>query len=143
MSDVFRVAHVVLDSTEGYAATARAGRHRLVADEPTARGGTDTGPTPYELLLSALAACTSITLRMYAERKSWSLGAVEVDVSFHADEKGSAGRITRLVSFSEALSEEQRARLGEIAEKTPVTRTVKAGVSIETTLRSGERPPES
>jgi putative redox protein len=141
VSLVPRVAHVVLDSPEGYAAALRAGRHHLAADEPLARGGTDTGPSPYELLLASLSACTSITLRMYAERKQWRLGAIQVDASFHVEGKDS-GRITRLVSFGEALSEEQRTKLAEIAEKTPVTRTLKAGVAIETTLRSEDRARE-
>jgi putative redox protein len=138
---VLRVAHVTLDSPEGYAAAIRAGRHRVGADEPVARGGTDTAPSPYELLLAALASCTSITLRMYAERKQWTLGAIQVEASYHLE--GTEGRITRVVSFGEALGEEQRARLAEIAEKTPVTRALKAGVPIATTLRSADQTGET
>jgi len=109
-------------------------------DVPVARGGTDTAPSPYELLLAALASCTSITLRMYAERKQWTLGAIQVEASYHLE--GKEGRITRVVSFGEALGEEQRARLAEIAEKTPVTRALKAGVPIATTLRSADQTGE-
>ncbi|HYS74507.1 MAG TPA: OsmC family protein, partial [Burkholderiales bacterium] len=99
------------------------------------RGGTDTGPSPYELLLAGLGACTAITLRMYAERKGWQLGTIHVDLELHKDDEGDTGRIARVVSFSAPLQPEQRARLAEIAEKTPVTRTIKAGAVIDTTFR--------
>src|SRR5581483_8793281 len=72
------IAEVSLECTAGYAQAIRAGHHQLTADEPKSNGGTDTGPAPYELLLSALGACTSITLRMYADRKGWTLGAIDV-----------------------------------------------------------------
>jgi len=74
-----RIAHTTLDSETGYACVIHAGRHQLTADESTARGGTDTGPAPYQLLLSGLAACTAITLRMVAARKGWKLGSIHVD----------------------------------------------------------------
>jgi putative redox protein len=126
-----RIAHAVLDSQAGYACAIRARRHSLTADEAALHGGTDTGPTPYELLLSALAACTAITLRMVAERKGWELGAIHVDVELHKDESG-ADRIVRTISLGGALEAQQKAALAEIAEKTPVTKTVKAGAPIET-----------
>jgi putative redox protein len=126
-----RIAHAVLDSQAGYACAIRARRHALTADEAALHGGTDTGPTPYELLLSALAACTAITLRMVAERKDWQLGAIHVDVELHKDEAG-ADRIVRTISLGGALEAQQKAALAEIAEKTPVTKTVKAGAPIET-----------
>jgi len=81
-----RIAHTTLDSETGYACVIHAGRHELTADESTAHGGTDTGPAPYQLLLSALAACTAITLRMVAARKGWELGSIHVDVELHKDE---------------------------------------------------------
>ena len=130
-----RIAHVVIDSRAGYATNARAQRHQLVADEPTSRGGTDTGPTPHDLLLSAVGACTAITLRMYADRKSWTLGTITVDLELSTDEGGD--RIRRVVSFSEPLDDQQRSKLAEIAEKTPVTKTVKAGVAISTEFAAG------
>ena len=130
-----RIAHATIDNAAGYAAAVRAGRHKLDADEPASRGGTDTGPAPYELLLAGLGACTAITLRMYAERKGWQLGTIHVDLELHKDGEGDTGRIARVVSFGATLQPEQRARLAEIAEKTPVTRTIKAGAAIDTTFR--------
>jgi len=132
---VTRIAHTVLDSAEHYAASIQAGKHRWIADEPPAVGGTDTGPSPYQLFLSGLAACTSITLRMYADRKGWKLGNVHVAVELDKDGQEDTGKITRLISFSEPLTAEQRSKLAEIAEKTPVTRTIKAGAPITTELR--------
>src|SRR6266850_2211304 len=132
MKHMPRIAHTLLDSETGYACVIRAGRHALTADESTAHGGTDTGPAPYELLVSALAACTAITLRMVAARKGWELGAIHVDVELEKDPATGADRISRVVSFGAALSGEQKAALAEIAEKTPVTKTIKAGAPVET-----------
>jgi len=126
-----RIAHVVLDTQAGYACALRARGHALTADEARSHGGTDTGPTPYELLLSGLAACTAITLRMVGERKGWTLGDIHVDVELHKDETG-ADRIARTVSITGALDPGQRAALAEIAEKTPVTKAIKAGARIDT-----------
>jgi putative redox protein len=130
-----RVSHVVLDSQAGYACTLHARRHTLTADEAHAHGGTDTGPAPYDLLLSALGACTAITLRMFADRKSWNLGEIHVDLELYKDPVTRADRIVRVVSFSAPLDAEQRAKIADIVEKTPVTKTIKAGAVIETTLR--------
>ena len=130
-----RIAHAALDSAAGYAITVHVGRHRLNADEPASRGGTDTGPAPYDLLLAALGACTAITLRMYADRKGWELGTVHVDLEVYKDGESDTGRIARVVSFSRTLQPEQKARLAEIAEKTPVTRTIRAGAVIDTAIR--------
>ena len=116
-----------------YAATLTSGRHVLTCDEPVSRGGKDAGPAPYDLLAGSLAACTAITLRMYAERKQWPLGSVEVDVHFtRLPDKSSA--IDRVLRLSGALTVEQRARLADIAERTPVTLTLKTGVEIRTRL---------
>ena len=109
------------------------GHHRLVADEPAHAGGGDRGPAPYDLLLASLAACTSITLRMYAERKDWPLRGLSLELRFTRD--GDDARIDRAISLQGELDAEQRARLADIAERTPVTLTLKQGVAIVTELR--------
>jgi putative redox protein len=119
--------------TTNYAVSIMAGHHQLTADEGPALGGKDVGPAPYELLCAALSACTVITLRMYAERKQWLLRAVHVDVRYRRHGK-EEGEITRLLSFEGELDDDQRARLADIAERTPVTLTLKHGVAITTAL---------
>ena len=118
--------------TTNYTVSITAGHHQLTADESMKLGGKDVGPAPYELLCSALCACTAITLRMYAERKAWPLRGVHVDVRF--EWKGKEGAIARVLSFEGELDDEQRARLADIAERTPVTLTLKQGVVITTSV---------
>jgi putative redox protein len=115
-----------------YAVAITAGHHQLNADEGPALGGKDTGPAPFDILCSALAACTAITLRMYAERKAWPLRGVQVDVRF--SRTGKEGAIARVLSFDGELTQEQRARLADIVERTPVTLTLKNGIAITTTV---------
>jgi putative redox protein len=112
----------------------RIGHHTIVADEPPANGGGDAGPSPFGLLLGSLAACTSITLRMYADRKKWSLGTVNVDARIFRTADGASLQIERVVRTSAPLTEEQKGRLAEIAEKTPVTRAITGGIPIATTF---------
>jgi putative redox protein len=131
MTTLLATAHLDSGATR-HAQSIRVGRHTLVADEHAELGGTDAGPPPYGLLLAALAACTSITLRMYADRKGWELGAVHVDLVI--EREAELERIARTITLGAALSPEQRARLAEIAEKTPVTKTLKRAVAIHTTF---------
>jgi putative redox protein len=127
------LATATLDSASGYAQKIDAGGHLLTADEAISHGGTNTGASPYALVLAALGACTSITLRMYADRKGWDLGEIHVALK-HEKTADGADQIARELTFSAPLADEQRARLAEIAEKTPVTRTIKTGASIHTRL---------
>jgi putative redox protein len=121
-------------STPRYRAELRAGRHQFVADEPRDGGGADAGPSPFGLLLSGLAACTAITLRMYADRKGWTVETIEVDVRYDVDDDGN-GSVARTITASTTTSE-QRDRLADIAERTPVTLAIRNGVPITTNMRS-------
>ena len=127
------MAHVTLHNSAGYAQQIKARSHQLKSDEPQDNGGQDTGPAPYELLLAALASCTSLTLRMYADRKGWALGSIDVDAHFGRDEAG-LETISRKISFGNALTSEQLGRLAEICEKTPVTKTIRQGTAIQTSI---------
>lgn len=135
---------VVHGKAAGFAQTITARNHQLAADEPTAFGGTDTGPTPYDLLLSALGACTSMTISMYARRKQWPLESVTVALTHSkihasdcADCETKEGRLDRIecdIQLAGPLSEEQRARLFEIAKKCPVHRTLTTEVDLRLQL---------
>jgi putative redox protein len=129
-----RIARASATNQPGaYVVDIRAGRHQVTADEPVANGGTGTAPSPFGLLLSGLAACTAITLRMYAQRKQWPLEDVHVDLDMTGEETGEQ-RISRVLRLDGPLDDEQRGRLLEISEKTPVTKAVRAGVPIDTRL---------
>jgi putative redox protein len=131
-------------SAAGFAQQISVGSHRLAGDEPTSSGGTDTGPNPYDLLLAALGSCTSMTVALYARRKRWPLESVTVRLrhsKVHAtDCEGCETRpalldhIERDLELHGALSEEQRARLLEIANKCPVHRTLTSEIRIATRL---------
>ncbi len=133
----------VRETREGrFTTEIQAGPHALRADEPPGVGGDDTGPTPYGLLLAALGACTSMTLRMYADRKGWPLERATVGLrheKIHARDcedcetrEGRVDRIEREIALEGPLDAAQRARLLEIADRCPVHRTLHGEVSVRT-----------
>lgn len=119
-------------SMTGFQQRIRVGEHLLVADEPASLGGDNAGPTPLGLLVGGLAACTGTTLEIYTRRKGWEVGPIKVDVALFAE--GDAHRVERTVTFSRSLSDAQRARLLEIADRSPVTRLLHRAVAIATTF---------
>jgi uncharacterized OsmC-like protein len=133
---------VVRGSAAGFAQKILAGPHRMASDEPTSAGGTDTGPSPYDLLLAALGSCTSMTVGMYARRKGWPLEDVTVNLrhsKVHASDcaecetkEGMLDRIERDIHFAGPLTTEQRSKLLEIANKCPVHRTLTSEIEIKT-----------
>ena len=125
----------VTSEEKPYGVRIDAGGHVLHGDEPADHGGADTGPPPFGLLLSGLGACTAITLRMYAERQSWPLTGVDVKLAYIVKDRNSRW-IDRLITVH-GVDESQRAKLAEIAEKTPVTKAVRAGTEIRTTVNQG------
>lgn len=124
---------VTVEGKTGYAQSIRSGQHTWTSDEPASRGGTDTGPSPSALLLSALGACTAITLRMYGERKQWELGVIRVRCALFP-RTDARPRIERELTVASSLTDEQRRKLLEIAGKTPVTKIVMNGAEVETRL---------
>jgi putative redox protein len=129
-------------SLTGYQVEIKAGRHKILSDEPVGVGD-DAGPTPYELLLSSLAACKIMTVRMYAERKGWSLDSVEIKLDIDkthsrdcedcdSDPNALVDIIYSEAHFEGDLTEEQIDRLAEIADRCPVHRTLLS----ETKIRS-------
>src|SRR5882724_1261873 len=131
---------IVHGDATGFAQQILAGAQALTADEPVEGGGTDIGPSPYNLLLAALGACTSMTVGMYARRKAWPLAGVTVwlrhsriyasDCADCETKEGMLDRIERDIHFSGSLTAEQRDRLLEIANKCPVHRTLTSEIDI-------------
>jgi putative redox protein len=127
------MAHAKADiGTIDYATDITTGHHRLVADEGPELGGKDAGPAPYDLLTSALGACTVIMLRMYAERKQWPVTAVHADIRFARQDKVES--IDRTLRIEGNVDDAQKKRMAEIAERTPVTLTLKRSMEIRTKL---------
>ena len=135
-SDGDPIAMATLTSARGFRGEVRAGPHRFVADEGTEVGGNDEGPNPYQLLMAALCQCTSATLRMYGQRKEWDLGEIRVRSILMREGEGATKKehVERFIRFGADLTIEQTERLLEIADRTPVTRTLVAGMMIHTVL---------
>jgi putative redox protein len=130
------VAHAVGSTGSNvptYQVDIRVGAHRIVADEPTVLKGGDVGPAPFDLLASALVACTATTLRMYAERHDWELTSIVVDVRYDIDDD-KRGTITRRITVPADLPAESLDALTSVAERTPVTLALKAATPISTTF---------
>ncbi|MEL7533808.1 MAG: alpha/beta fold hydrolase [Bacteroidota bacterium] len=129
----------------GFTTEVRAGNHTFLADEPKKVGGADLGPTPYDLLVSGLGACTAMTMRMYADRKGWDLKEVKVHLQHsheYAEDAENAGKpqskidvISREIEISGALDDAQRARLMEIADRCPVHRTLHGEIRVDTVMK--------
>ena len=105
--------------------------HELTVDEPEDSGGDDSGPDPQEMLAVSLASCTAITMEMYAKRKGWNIGDIEVEVDYEPAQRGSPTKFRMVTRLPKELPEEQRERLLQIAAKCPVHRTLEGEVMFE------------
>ena len=131
---------IVRGDSAGFAQTVEIGPHRFAGDEPVAFGGTDTGPSPYDLLLASLGTCTSMTISFYARRRGWPLESVTVSLhhsKIHAidcaeceTKEGKIDRIEREIHLAGSLTEEQRSKLMEIADRCPVHQTLTSEINI-------------
>jgi len=138
---------IVRGGATGFAQKIQIGSHHLTGDEPVSFGGTDTGPSPYDLLLAALGGFTSMTISLYARQKRWPLEEVTVSLShskiYAVDcaecetREGKIDRIEREIQLSGLLTSEQRSKLMEIADKCPVHRTLTSEISIRTKEKAG------
>ena len=135
--------HVIVHGdAKGFPQKVEVGSHQLTADEPVSFGGTDSGPSPYDLILAALGSCTSMTIGLYARKRSWPVVKISVSLwhsKIHAkdcdDCETKEGRIDRIemeIHLDGALTDEQRAKLMEIAEKCPVHQTLTSEINIKT-----------
>ncbi len=134
MPELFLKEPVTLStSTENFSTEIHARNHQWISDEPESNGGKNAGPTPHELLLSSLAACTAITVKMYAQRKQWDLQSLNISLNI-SEEKTNEGLksiIFRELSFKGNLDTEQRDRLLHIAKICPVAKVLSGSISIE------------
>ena len=122
-------------TTDHYKTILSNARNELIGDEPKSNGGTDLGFSPGELLCSALATCTCVTLRMYADKKKWSLERVNVNVTMGKDATKNITNIEREIQLFGNLTNEQRTHLIEIAEQCPIHKTLTNPITIQTVLK--------
>jgi putative redox protein len=138
-----KIVHLHLGK-ENYKTIMTAGRHELISDEPASVGGQDSGPDPYDYLLMSLGSCTVITLKMYADRKKWSVDDIYVEMLHHKshaedcrdcdDPKAKIDKIEKEIIIKGDVTEDQLQRLMEISKKCPVHRTLLGDINIETTI---------
>src|SRR5262249_19056023 len=144
---------IVRGSATGFAQQIQAGAHQFSADEPIESGGTGTGSSPYDLLLAALGSCTAMTIGLFARRKNWPLQEVVVSLwhsKIHAADcaecetrEGRIDRIEREIQLVGSLTNEQRSKLMEIADKCPVHRTLTSEINIRTKEKAAPSPQQS
>src|SRR2546430_623665 len=133
---------IIHGDAKGFAQKIQVGSHHLIADEPLSFGGTDSGASPYDLILAALGSCTSMTIGLYARKRGWPLEEITVSLrhsKIHARDcddcetkEGKVDRIWRYIHLAGALTDEQRAKLMEIADKCPVHQTLTSEINIKT-----------
>lgn len=141
-SELHEPAVIVTGDARGFAQEIQCGAHQLTADEPVSFGGTDRGLSPYDLLLAALGSCTSMTIGYYARTRKWPLEKIVITLrhtKIHASDcaecetkEGKIDRIEREIQLSGALSDEQRKKLMEMADRCPVHRTLTSEINIRT-----------
>ena len=132
---------IVRGDAEGFTQKVQVGSHQLMTDEPVSYGGMDSGPSPYDLILAALGSCTSMTIGLYARKRSWPVDKITVSLwhsKIHAkdcdDCETKEGRIDRIemeIHLDGSLTDEQRAKLMEVAEKCPVHQTLTHEINIK------------
>jgi putative redox protein len=125
-----RMAYVTIINEHQHVQQVVSGHHHLTADEAVTAGGSDAGFAPRELLLASLGTCTAVALRKHAAQHDWTLGKITVGVRWSRDAAG-AEHIERRLSFAKPLSAEQKSQLLEVAESTPVTGVLRAGIRIQ------------
>lgn len=116
--------------------------HLIVVDEPLENGGKDAGPTPTELVLSGLAACTASTLRMYADKKGWDVERIDLELSIRIEksERGQISHMESIIDITGNITAQERARMLEIAQKCPVHKLLTNPIQIQTSLKPESRP---
>lgn len=135
MTDQPTTARVTENGKSAYAVTIDVSGHQICGDEPVSFGGGNAGPAPYDLLLAALGECTAITVRWYAKQKGWPLERVEVNLSHRKEESdGKKNDVfeKEILLFGDALTDEQRQKLRDVAAKCPVHRTLQSAPVIHT-----------